>query len=243
MKPRRFLPVVLVLLALSTTFSLAVLPIQPAWADAEDAAIFYEELAKFGNWYEDEDYGPAWYPTQDPTQEPPKAYDATFRPNVDGRWTPTDQGFMFETNEPWGWATYHYGNWTLSNQGRWIWVPGRTWYPNTVNFKTSEEYVGWAPLPPPKVKKALAVTVTEEPGEAAPAAPAPIAAPPPAPDSPGAQPSFRSPPAASSLIVGILESGTLPHPCRRLRLRPSVPAAFAPAPASEPAPVSAPSPQ
>ena len=45
MKLRRSLPVVIVLLALTTTCSLAVLPIQPAWADAEDAAIFYEELA------------------------------------------------------------------------------------------------------------------------------------------------------------------------------------------------------
>jgi hypothetical protein len=38
----------------------------------------------------------------------------------------------------------------------WVWVPGRTWYPNTVNWRTSPEseepdssYIGWAPIPPP----------------------------------------------------------------------------------------------
>ena len=57
MKPRRFFPVGIVLLALTAAVSLAFLPIQPAWADAEDAAIFFEELQPMGNWYEDSDYG------------------------------------------------------------------------------------------------------------------------------------------------------------------------------------------
>ena len=96
MKPRRFLPVGIVILALTAFFSLALLPSQPAWSDAEDAAIFFEELKTMGNWYEDPDYGPAWYPTQDPNK-PDKVYDATFRPYLDGRWNLTEQGFVFET--------------------------------------------------------------------------------------------------------------------------------------------------
>jgi len=177
MKKRRLFSFAVALLALTASLSLAFLP-QPAWADAEDAAIFYEELTKYGNWYEDDAFGPAWYPTQDPNQTPPKPYDADFRPYVDGRWTPTDQGFIFETVEPWGWATYHYGNWTLNNQGRWVWCPGRTWYPNTVVFKTSDEYAGWAPLPPPRVRKAVVVRPPEPAEEEIPLAPPP---PPPAP--------------------------------------------------------------
>ena len=38
----------------------------------------------------------------------------------------------------------------------WVWAPGRTWYPSTVEWRTSPEnapvdtsYVGWAPIPPP----------------------------------------------------------------------------------------------
>ena len=162
MRPRRLFPGVIVLLALTAALSVVALSSPPAWADAEDAAIFFEELQPMGNWYEDPDYGPAWYPTKDPNK-PDKVYDASFRPYLDGRWNLTEQGFVFETDESWGWATYHYGNWALDSQGRWVWVPGRTWYPNTVNFKTSEDYVGWAPVPP-QTKKALAIT--EEPAAA-----------------------------------------------------------------------------
>ena len=80
----------------------------------------------------------------------------SFRPYVDGRWNLTEQGFMFETTEPWAWATYHYGNWMPTEGYGWVWVPGRTWYPSTVEWRTSPEdapvdtsYVGWAPIPPP----------------------------------------------------------------------------------------------
>lgn len=118
-----------------------------AWASMEDAAIFYEELDQHGEWVEYEHYGPVWYPTQ--VQE-------NWRPYVDGRWTPADEGYVFETQEPWGWATYHYGNWMPTEEYGWVWVPGRTWYPNTVTWRTSPEsaspddsYIGWAPIPPP----------------------------------------------------------------------------------------------
>jgi hypothetical protein len=118
-----------------------------AWASMEDAAIFYEELDQHGDWVEYENYGPVWYPTQ--VQE-------NWRPYVDGRWTPAEEGYVFETAEPWGWATYHYGNWMPTEEYGWVWVPGRTWYPNTVTWRTSPEsespdasYVGWAPVPPP----------------------------------------------------------------------------------------------
>ena len=120
---------------------------EPAWASMEDAAIFYEELNQYGEWVEDETHGPMWYPTK--VQE-------NWRPYVDGRWSPSDEGYVFETQEPWGWATYHYGNWMPTDDYGWVWVPGRTWYPNTVSWRTSSEsvgpeesYVGWAPIPPP----------------------------------------------------------------------------------------------
>lgn len=118
-----------------------------ARASMEDAAIFYDELKDHGEWVDYGDYGPVWYPTG--VQE-------NWRPYVDGRWTPSEEGYVFETQEPWGFATYHYGNWMPTPEYGWVWVPGRTWYPNTVTWRTSPEseapdasYIGWAPIPPP----------------------------------------------------------------------------------------------
>jgi hypothetical protein len=118
-----------------------------AWASMEDAAIFYDELKDQGEWVDYGNYGPVWYPNQ--VQE-------NWRPYVDGRWTPSDEGYVFETQEPWAPSTYHYGNWMPTQEYGWVWVPGRTWYPNTVSWRTSPDsvapdasYVGWAPVPPP----------------------------------------------------------------------------------------------
>jgi hypothetical protein len=118
-----------------------------AWASMEDAAIFYDELKDQGEWVDYGDHGPVWYPTK---------VEENWRPYVDGRWTPSEEGYVFETQEPWGYATYHYGNWMPTQEYGWVWVPGRTWYPNTVSWRTSPEsvdpdasYIGWAPIPPP----------------------------------------------------------------------------------------------
>jgi hypothetical protein len=120
---------------------------RPARAATEDAALFYDELTQYGTWTEYEDYGPVWRPDR---------VEVDWRPYLNGRWVPTEQGYVFETQEPWGWATYHYGNWMPTENMGWVWAPGRTWYPNTVVWRTSPEnapvdtsYVGWAPIPPP----------------------------------------------------------------------------------------------
>uniref|UniRef100_A0A7C3SJC4 Uncharacterized protein n=1 Tax=Desulfobacca acetoxidans TaxID=60893 RepID=A0A7C3SJC4_9BACT len=106
----------------------------------EDAAMFYEELSQYGNWVDYGNYGPVWHPTR---------VTENWRPYLDGRWVPTDSGWVFETTEPWGWATYHYGNWMPTEDYGWVWVPGSTWYPNTVAWRSSDEYIGWGPIPPP----------------------------------------------------------------------------------------------
>ncbi|MBM4272973.1 MAG: hypothetical protein FJ134_00695 [Deltaproteobacteria bacterium] len=53
----------------------------------------YDELAKHGEWIDFEDYGPVWRPS---------GVTENWRPYLDGRWAPTDQGYVFETKEPWG---------------------------------------------------------------------------------------------------------------------------------------------
>ena len=120
---------------------------QSARAASEDAGMFYNELEQHGQWFEYENYGPVWQPSR---------VGEGWRPYTDGRWVPTKQGYVFESQEPWGWATYHYGNWMPTAGYGWVWVPGRTWYPSTVEWRTSRKdvavnasYVGWAPIPPP----------------------------------------------------------------------------------------------
>ena len=55
---------------------------------------------------------------------------------------------MWVSNEPFGWATYHYGRWGFSNRVGWFWVPGNRWAPAWVAWRSSNDYLAWAPLPP-----------------------------------------------------------------------------------------------
>lgn len=109
-------------------------------ATQENVAMFYDELAQYGSWVNYGKYGQVWYPTR---------VSENWRPYVDGRWVPSNDGWIFETNEAWGWATYHFGNWMPSEEYGWVWVPGSTWYPATVAWRTNDDYIGWAPVPPP----------------------------------------------------------------------------------------------
>lgn len=112
----------------------------PVAAAGEDASLFQELLAPYGQWLQYGQYGLVWRPTQ---------VDRTWQPYTNGRWVLTQDGYVFETDEPWGWATYHYGNWLQSPEYGWLWVPGHTWYPHTVTWRSNDEHVGWAPVPPP----------------------------------------------------------------------------------------------
>ncbi len=60
----------------------------------------------------------------------------------------TDAGWTWVSEEPFGWATYHYGRWVRLRRIGWVWVPGEEWAPAWVSWRTSKNYVGWAPLPP-----------------------------------------------------------------------------------------------
>lgn len=129
-------------LALLLLLALIIAPAGPSRASSEDVAMYYDALAPYGTWVDYGNYGPVWYPTQGVT--------ANWRPYMDGRWVPTDDGWVFETGEPWGWATYHFGNWMPTAEYGWVWDPGSTWYPSTAAWRTSDDYVGWAPIPPPE---------------------------------------------------------------------------------------------
>jgi hypothetical protein len=102
---------------------------------------FYRKLEPYGAWRETNDYGYVWQP-----REAEESRD--WRPYVDGRWAYTDAGWTWVSEEPYGWATYHYGRWVRLRRVGWVWVPGQQWAPAWVSWRTSKDYVGWAPLPP-----------------------------------------------------------------------------------------------
>ncbi|MEI6084845.1 MAG: DUF6600 domain-containing protein, partial [Verrucomicrobiota bacterium] len=96
-------------------------------------------LAEHGYWVDVQQYGRCWYP----------AYVGQgWRPYANGQWVSCDAGWYWETAEPWGWATYHYGRWTWDSYYGWLWVPDVVWAPAWVSWREGDAYVGWAPLPP-----------------------------------------------------------------------------------------------
>ncbi|HSH39737.1 MAG TPA: DUF6600 domain-containing protein, partial [Chthoniobacterales bacterium] len=102
---------------------------------------FYRKLEPYGAWRETQDYGYVWQP-----ERAQRSRD--WRPYTDGRWAYTDAGWTWVSEEPFGWATYHYGRWTRLRGVGWVWVPGDEWAPAWVSWRKSDDHVGWAPLPP-----------------------------------------------------------------------------------------------
>lgn len=101
---------------------------------------FYTKLESHGDWRETSDYGYVWQPRE--------AQSRNWRPYTNGHWVYTDVGWTWVSEEPFGWATYHYGRWTRLRNIGWVWVPGDEWAPAWVSWRKSDDYVGWAPLPP-----------------------------------------------------------------------------------------------
>jgi hypothetical protein len=102
---------------------------------------FYRNLEPYGVWRETSSYGYVWQPREAERSR-------SWRPYTNGRWIYTDAGWTWISEEPFGWATYHYGRWTRLRNIGWIWVPGDEWAPAWVSWRKSNDYVGWAPLPP-----------------------------------------------------------------------------------------------
>jgi len=119
---------------------LAALLITPLRSRAEVTIdVFYDSLDPYGDWMEVADYGYCWQP---------RDVSAEWRPYTLGEWVYTDAGWTWLSEEPFGWATYHYGRWLRLESRGWVWVPDTQWGPAWVSWRDSDRYVGWAPLPP-----------------------------------------------------------------------------------------------
>ena len=103
---------------------------------------FYEPLAPDGEWVVIGSYGRCWRPGH-------VARD--WRPYSEGYWQRTDAGWYWVSDEPWAWATYHYGRWNFTDEYGWYWVPQIQWAPAWVSWHEGGGYVGWAPMQPPGV--------------------------------------------------------------------------------------------
>jgi hypothetical protein len=106
-----------------------------------DYGTFYDDLQPYGSWFETPDYGYVYQPTI-------VVQDDSWRPYTRGRWACTNRGWTWVSDEPFGWACFHYGRWTLINGRGWVWVPGDEWAPSWVCWREGDDCVGWAPLPP-----------------------------------------------------------------------------------------------
>jgi hypothetical protein len=100
--------------------------------------VFYTSLSPYGTWI-DCNLGYVWRPTH---------MNHGWRPYLNGRWVWSDYGWYWVSNEPFGWATFHYGRWYYDDYYGWIWIPDETWGPSWVEWRSNDDYVGWAPLAP-----------------------------------------------------------------------------------------------
>ena len=101
---------------------------------------FYNDLADDGQWMDSSDYGYVWQPTISTRDD--------WAPYTDGSWSYTDYGWAWDSRESFGSICYHYGRWTRLRNIGWVWVPGHDWAPAWVSWRTGDDCIGWAPLPP-----------------------------------------------------------------------------------------------
>ncbi|HTR85736.1 MAG TPA: DUF6600 domain-containing protein [Reyranella sp.] len=115
----------------------------------------YADLAAYGTWAQDPEYGEVWTPN---------GLAADWQPYTDGYWAYSDPyGWNWVGAEPWGFAPYHYGRWAQRDH-HWFWVPPdrhehAVYAPALVAFVGGTELgvalgaqnrapVGWFPLGP-----------------------------------------------------------------------------------------------
>jgi hypothetical protein len=103
---------------------------------------FYDTLAPYGSWVDVDGYGRCWRPSV-------VIYNPGWQPYCDhGHWVYTDCGWYWFSDYSWGWAPFHYGRWFQHSRWGWCWTPDTVWGPSWVTWRYSNDYCGWAPLPP-----------------------------------------------------------------------------------------------
>jgi hypothetical protein len=112
---------------------------QPQVNVRASADFSFDELNQYGEWVSVSGYGEVWRPYAS----------NDWRPFVYGRWVWSNDGWMWESDEPFGWIVCHYGNWFYDDDWGWVWLPGYEWSPARVDWHVSDAEVGWMPMMPP----------------------------------------------------------------------------------------------
>jgi hypothetical protein len=110
-----------------------------AGIEINSANDFYQPLTPYGEWVSVGSYGRCWHPQH---------VEVGWRPYCEGHWEWTDCGWYWVSDEPWSWATYHYGSWVDDPSYGWCWLPGTEWAPSWVTWREAPDYIGWAPCGP-----------------------------------------------------------------------------------------------
>ena len=128
------------------TETLTPAPVQTEIPAEQPAAVtvdyFYDTLAPYGNWVEVDGYGRCWRPMVVVSEPGWQPYSNR------GHWVYTDAGWYWMSDYSWGWAAFHYGRWFHHERFGWCWTPDTVWGPSWVTWRYTDDYCGWAPLPP-----------------------------------------------------------------------------------------------
>lgn len=115
--------------------------IQPEAAAPEALAPeIRDTLSRFGTFVVDQTYGEVWMPTVTPKG---------WHPYPPCRWIKAKRwGLYYDDRTEWGRIVHHFGRWIHNGERGWMWVPGTTFSPAWVVWRSSPAWTGWAPLPP-----------------------------------------------------------------------------------------------
>ena len=103
----------------------------------DSVAVFFEPLSHYGRWL-DSRYGRVWTPN----------VGRDWRPYTIGHWEAGPFGQTWRSDEPFGWAVFHFGRWAFDPAIGWVWSPDTVWGPAWVAWRDGDDVTGWAPLPP-----------------------------------------------------------------------------------------------
>jgi hypothetical protein len=117
----------------------AAVPLPSDRPDTATLAEFKRVLSQYGAFATHARYGEIWVPSVTPPG---------WHPYPACKWVYTKDGWYFNDDTPWGSIVHHYGRWSHDEKVGWFWVPDENWSPGWVVWRKSDQWVGWAPMPP-----------------------------------------------------------------------------------------------
>ncbi len=121
-------------------------------AQAQEPSQFKSILSAHGAFQAHAKYGEVWVPARTTVPE-------GWHPYPSCNWVfSKDLGWYFDDKTPWGSIVHHYGRWAHDRDLGWVWVKGGEFSPGWVVWRTSDTWVGWAPMPPEQDIREISAT-------------------------------------------------------------------------------------